>query len=192
MNEQRTSNTRGSKCSFKKECFWMGLFAFGLVVLSILLISFLFKGKCTGDKAETTAIAALKMQVEKPQTLKILHVSKPDSVFRNRLCPDHEVIEMSSRFLDYSMTLMDDPENMKSDFKNPAYMAAMERFSENSATMEKLNRMLESEPGEFCGWRVKVNYTANDRSNTTYKAEKWFIFDKNKTHILNSFDVPML
>lgn len=180
------------KNSLLQKSFWLGLFAFGLAVLVIVLLSFLFSGKCGSDKAEDVAISALRLKSQDPDGIKILAVSKPDSVFQNRFCPDHEVMEMSEKFLQVSLNLMQDSSLKESHLDNPAYLAKMERYAEHSSSIERLNNMLENEPGKFCGWRVRIRYAAKDKSDTPYTSETWFIFDKDKKHILNSFEIPIL
>ncbi len=187
---------------FKKEVrqaqklMWLGLSLVGIIMLLVATAVIIL----TSDRIkplkkreiEKTAVDALKIKLDNPSSLKVLDISEPDSVFTNRLCPENEMMELSERFLRYSLNIIQDSQegNFKDD--NDSYLYLMDRFSESSNAITKINNMLEKPQGNHCGWRVKVKYQAIDKSNTPFTSEAWFIFDKEKNHILNSFDISVL
>ena len=75
---------------------------------------------------------------------------------------------------------------------NGAYRYKMDRFTATSNAINSLNGMLEKPAGKHCGWRVKARYQTVDDSGTPYVTETWFIFDRRKKHIINSFDICIL
>ncbi len=182
------------KRSVARKCLWGGLSIFAVFILVVAVIFIIAKQTCSLKKTETekTAIKALQLRLGNPEVLKILDISAPDSVFLNRICPEYEVIELSEKFLEYSMNLMKDSQSELRDLESVAYRCKMDRYAESSNTLNTLNNMLEKSEGEHCGWRVKVKYQTKDDSETSYTAESWFIFDKEKKHILNSFDISLL
>ena len=163
----------------------------GILVVSFFLILMTDSGSSKKSEAEKTAIKALQIKLGNPSSLKILDISAPDSVFINRICPDYEVMELSERFLEYSLNIMQDSQTGLDDAESKSYRCRMDRYTESSGNLNTLNSMMERPQGEYCGWRLKVKYQTVDDSNTPYVSEAWFIFDKDTKHILNSFDISI-
>ncbi len=170
--------------------------ALSIIGIIILLVAFIILCTANGrgiKKTETEKIAinALSLKVDNPSSLKVLDISKPDSVFGNRMCPEYELMELSERFLEYSLNIMQSSPEERVGENNAAYVCKMNRYSESSNALNSLNAMLEKPQGSHCGWRVKVKYQAIDNSDTPYISEAWLIFDKEKKHVLNSFDISL-
>ncbi len=183
-----------NKQKIANKFLWGALSVIGII---ILLVAFVLI--CTSQgrslkktETETTAINALKLRVKNPSTLKVLDISLPDSVYENRMCPEYEIMELSERFLEYSINIMQSSPDVRFGENNIAYRCQMDRFAESSNSLNILNAMLEKPMGKHCGWRVKVKYQAIDDSETPFISESWFIFDMEKKHILNSFDISLL
>lgn len=181
------------KKAFTRRLFWGALSMVGIVILVGAFI-LIYSGSCGNQKkreTESTAIKALKMKTGDKKVLKVLAISDPDSVFVNRMCPEAETMELSERFLEYSLNIM---RTTQPDIQaeNKAYRCQMDRFAESSTSLNTLNTMLEKPQGPHCGWRVKVRYQTVDDSDTPYVSEVWYIFDKEQKHILNSFDICLL
>lgn len=173
---------------------WGALSVIGII---ILLVAFVLICTAQGrslkkTETETTAINALKLRVDNPSSLKVLEISLPDSVFENRMCPEYEIMDLSERFLDYSLNIMQSSPGERFGENNIAYRCQMDRYAESSSSLNTLNAMLEKPMGKHCGWRVKVKYQAIDDSDTPFISEAWFIFDLEKKHVLNSFDISLL
>ena len=167
-----------------------------LSIVAIMILFGAFIMLCCGNRSkksedERTVRYALQLK-HGDNPLKILDISEPDSVFFNRMCPEEEVMELSERFLNYSMNIMQESQTELLNDVNDAYRCKMDRFSSTSNAINSLNGMLEKPAGKHCGWRVKARYQTTDDSGTPYVTETWFIFDKRKKHILNSFDICIL
>ena len=163
-----------------------------LSIVAIMILFGAFIMLCCGNRSkksedERTVRYALQLK-HGDNPLKILDISEPDSVFFNRMCPEDEVMELSERFLTYSMTIMQESQTELLTQGNDECKCKMDRYSATSNTLNILNKMLEKPAGKHCGWRVKARYQTVDDSNTPYVAETWFIFDRRKKHIINSFD----
>lgn len=190
-----TIMTENSQFRKKKEIaqklLWGALSILGLIILFSAFIMIC----CGGSKKneiERTTVKALKIKLGFPSSLKVLAISDPDSVFTNRVCPEYELMELSERFLEYSMKIMEDSQEGLRDSESKAYRCKMDRYTDSSVALNTLNEMMERPEGKHCGWRVKIRYQSVDDSNTPYISEAWFIFDKDKKHILNSFDISLL
>lgn len=182
------------KREIARKFIWGALSVIGVIILLVAAVII-----CTSEgkalkksEAEKTAINALKLKISNPASLKVLDISAPDSVFVNRMCPEYEIMELSEKFLQYSLNIMQDSQENLIGNENTAYRCKMDRYSESSMSINALNDMLEKPQGDYCGWRVKVRYQAMDDSDTPYTSETWLIFDKDKKHILNSFDFSLL
>lgn len=184
---------RENRHKIAQKFLWGALSVIGIIILLVaVLVICTSEGKCIKkSEAEKIAINALRLKTDQ-SSLKVLEVSDPDSVFINRLCPEYELMDLSERFLQYSLQIMQDSQEGFFGKENTAYQCMMNRYSETSNALNTLNSMLEKPQGEHCGWRVKVKYNSVDDSKTPYTSEAWFIFDKDQKHILNSFDISVL
>lgn len=184
----------GEKQAVARKFLWGAFSVIGIFIL-LAAIAIIVASNCRTLKkteAEKIAVNALRLKLDNPSTLKVLDISNPDSVFTNRMCPEYEVMELSERFLEYSMNIMRESQtNFQEDY-NATYRCRMERYTESSNALNTLNSMLEKSQGKHCGWRIKVKYQAVDDSDTPYTSEVWFILDKERKHILNSFDISLL
>ena len=175
------------KLEMQRKLLWGALSIVAIIILFGAFIILCCGSYSKKSEDERTVRNALRLK-HGDNTLKILDISEPDSVFYNRMCPEDEVMELSERFLTYSMTIMQDSQTELLADGNVAYRCKMDRFSDTSNAINSLNEMLEKPAGRHCGWRVKARYQTVDDSNTPYVAETWFIFDRRKKHIINSFD----
>lgn len=200
MTEHRLVKSREDrfnekKAKFAQKILWSALSVVGIIILMIACFLICTNHGESVKKKETdkTVINALKIGLTNPSSLKVLEISSPDSVFVNRMCPEYELMEMSEKFLEYSLNMMQESqEGFLEGNNNKAFRCKMDRYSVSSNTLNTLNNMLEKPQGSHSGWRVKVKYQTRDDSDTPYVAETWFIFDKDKKHILNHFDIALL
>ena len=191
MNTDIQSPRERKKKEIQRKLFWGTLCIVGIVVLFGAFILLCCGSGSKKSEEERTVRSALRLKHgEAP--LKILDISKPDSVFYNRMCPEEEVMELSERFLNYSMNIMQESQTELLAEGNGAYRYKMDRFTATSNAINSLNGMLEKPAGKHCGWRVKARYQTVDDSGTPYVTETWFIFDRRKKHIINSFDICIL
>jgi len=170
-----------------------GVLCLGLAMFAFVGAKMICSGGFCGSKTDPTekmAIETLRMKLGNPESLKILAVSKPDSVFQNRYCPEAEAIELSSIYLDYTMQLMDS--TMSESFYEDYESEKMKRLSDASQSISILNDMLEREQGKFCGWRVRVKYELAEENQEKFESMAWFIFDPEKKLIYKTFDFPLL
>lgn len=199
MTENRLEKSRENrfiekKTKFAQSILWGALSIVGIIILIFACILICADQDKSVKKKETdkTVINALKIGLSNPSSLKVLEISSPDSVFVNRMCPEYELMELSEKFLEYSLNIMQESQEGFLEGSNKAYRCKMDRYTVCSNSLNTLNNMLEKPQGSHSGWRIKVKYQTIDDSDTPYVAEKWFIFDKDKKHILNHFDIALL
>lgn len=176
------------KLEMQRKLLWGALSIVAIIILFGAFIILCCGSYSKKSEDERTVRNALRLKYG-DNTLKILDISEPDSVFYNRMCPEDEVMELSERFLTYSMTIMQDSQTELLTQGNDECKCKMDRYSATSNTLNILNKMLEKPAGKHCGWRVKVKYQTVDDSGTPYVTETWYIFDRRKKHIINSFDI---
>lgn len=175
--------------------------------LAILLISFVaFWGAAAGfycyatspkRNAGNVAKKALLATVDKPESVKVLGISKPDSVYGRSYINDNEKLVIAQSMMKVNQVVMErtnDFDNL--DFDDPATTALMERQMSVMSVMRSLVNL--SDPtgkapkGPFNGWKVKIEYQAKDASGSLYHSEYWAILDKDATCVVNSFEIPIL
>ena len=182
------------KRKIAQKCFWFSLSIIGIILLFVTFI-FVCSSDCKSSKQrrmEKSAVDALKLKITNPSSIEILDISVPDTVFHNRICPEYETVALSEKFLEYSLNVMQNYQENFFDMENSAYRCQMNRYNESSKTLQALNDMMSRPQGPHCGWRLKIKYKAIDESESPYVSETWFIFDKDKKHILNSYNISIL
>lgn len=162
-------------------------FLSGLVGLSLLSC----KGKVNTPEVRDAATEAVRLLVEKPESVKIVGYSRLDSVFGRNFIKDGEKEAVAQLLMGNNKAIIGDAKSFDDiDFSDPAKSALMER---QMAATEYLRQYLFSDDngGEFSGYRMKVQFEAVDSNNIPYRSEYWFIFDKQGKIILHSFEIPL-
>ena len=165
------------------------LFLVGLLALIITCFCIFCKGTPKKDLGKT-AVEALMLRSDNPATVTVLEVSTTDSIYENRYCSEKEIIEMSQKFLQYSIQLMSS--DSRGDYNDPAFISMTERYSAEAENIDRLNTMLANPKGKFCGYKVGIKYKAIDKREIPFTTEAWFIFDKNQEHIIDYLELPLL
>lgn len=180
----------------KRECIqkmiFVGLFVVGAIILIAVVSGMCFSSFCSNDKkVEKMAVESLRMRTGNPKDFKVTAISKMDSIFVNRYCPEHETIELSQRYLDYTIAMMQASADKESlDDADP--MIDYKKFTKASDALDVFNEMLQKPQGEFMGWRMRLRYSYTDENDKPSESEAWLMFDRDKKFIFHSFEFPML
>ena len=165
---------------------------------------------CSGNnenKAQDMAKRALMASVDNPESVKIVGISKPDSVFGREYVTMKEKMALSVAMMKISRRFMED-----TDFDNPDsechgihltfHMSGhMKRQMDAMTALRSLMVTEELKPAgdearqerkPFSGWKVKVEYEAIDSDGQPYRSEYWFIMDKEAQCVIRSFEIPLL
>ena len=159
---------------------------------------------CSGDsgnKAQDMARKALMASVDNPESVKIVGISKPDSVFGREYVTMKEKMALSVAMMKISRRFMED-----TDFDNPdsechGMSGQMKRQMDAMTALRSLMVTGELKPAgdearqerkPFSGWKVKIEYEATDSDGQPYRSEYWFIMDKEAQCVIRSFEIPLL
>lgn len=180
----------------KRECvqkmLFIGLFVIGAIALIAVVSGMCLSSFCSKDrKVEKMAVESLRMRAGDPKDFKVTAISKMDSIFVNRYCPEHETIELSQKYLDYTLAMMQasaNKESLDDDFP----MIDYKKFTKASDALDVFNEMLQRPQGEFMGWRMRLRYSYTDENSNPSESEAWLMFDRDKKFIFHYFEFPML
>lgn len=176
----------------------------GMKIWIILVSIVLFWGGvfcfvCCADNLENRATdmaeKALKASVHNPESIRILGVSKPDSVFGHTYITQEEKMALSLAMVEINRKVMDVTdglENFNPDDKETA--ALMERQMSAMSSLRRLmdfSGPLDGSPQQFSGWKVKVDFEGMDADGRSYHSEYWFILDKEAQCVVKSFEIPL-
>lgn len=154
----------------------------------------------SGNKAQDIARKALMASVDNPESVKIVGISKPDSVFGREHVTMKEKMALSVAMMKISRRFMED-----TDFDNPdsECHGMSEQMKRQMDAMTALRSLMVSgelkpigdessqERKPFNGWKVKIEYEATDSDGQPYRSEYWFIMDKEAQCVIRSFEVPL-
>ena len=154
----------------------------------------------SGNKAQDMAKKALMASVDNPESVKIVGISKSDSVFGREYVTMKEKMALSVAMMKISRRFMED-----TDFDNPdsechGMSKQMKRQMDAMTALRSLMVTGELKPmGDesrqerkpFSGWKVKIEYEATDSDGQPYRSEYWFIMDKEAQCVIRSFEIPL-
>lgn len=175
-----------------------------LLILPAVAVLLGMGSACSGNsenKAQDMARKALMASVDTPEAVKIVGISKPDSVFGREYVTMEEKMALSVAMMKISRRFMED-----TDFDNPdsechGMSGKMKRQMDAMTALRSLMVTGELKPAgdeasherkPFSGWKVKIEYEATDSDGQPYRSEYWFIMDKDAQCVIRSFEIPLL
>ena len=163
-----------------------------------LLFHFLFLCLLTAcEEKETPAdccIRHLKAEWQDNTGLKIIAVSKPDTVFGARYYSEREyamlrnAIDVINEHITAQMTI-----EKAGAVPSPTIYSLSRRLQECRPHIMHLNDGL-PEKRTFSGWRIRIDYEIADplqKQLYTAKNERWYHVSKDMQNILEYFDLPL-
>ena len=177
----------------------------GSLIIFILVSAVLFWGgvvcfvSCSGkpeNRAVEVAEKALMASVDNPKSVKILGISKADSVFGRDYVTMDEKMALSMAMMKINEKVMKETnglENFNPDNRDMAGL--MERQMEAMAVLRSLT-IPGGQNGKtlkpFNGWKVKIEFEAKTAEGKPYRSEYWFILDKEARCVIKSFEIPLV
>ena len=155
----------------------------------------------SGNKAQDIAKKALMASVDNPESVKIVGISKPDSVFGREYVTMKEKMALSVAMMKISRRFMEDTDFDNPDSESHGMSGQMKRQMDAMTVLRSLMISGELKPvGDetsqerkpFTGWKVKIEYEATDSDGQPYRSEYWFIMDKEAQCVIRSFEIPLL
>ena len=170
--------------------FWGGMFYFASCASS------------PEKRAVEIAEKALKATVDNPESIKILGVSKADSVFGKEYVNPHEKAALSMHLMQYGHKLMEETDYFQNLNKDDTAMSDQVTRQLDAMTtlraliaygeLEGANSQKAKEKKPFNGWKVKIDFEAKTPQGKPYHSEYWFILDKEAEIVVKSFEIPLL
>lgn len=167
----------------------------GAVVVWGLIAYVFFAGNSPVKQAPEIAKTALYASVDCPESVRIVAVSKPDSVFGRDYINDDEKMAIAMSMMKINEKVMSRTGDLSEiDFEDSELTALVERqMSAMSAIRSLVSLDSGAErPRPFNGWKVKIEYEAKTAGGSPYRSEYWFILDKEARCVVNSFEIPIL
>ena len=166
----------------------------GAVVAGMLLMM-LFSSCSTGDGGKKKAYRqmaeeSLLLMADRPESVRVIALSEPDSVFGKSFFTDAELESILDNINGMNESLFHGV-LADMDFDDPKVESRMQR----AAALSDVARFMmtaDTAPGEFSGWKVKALYQCADQFGDTIKNERYFIFDRDMRYIIHSFEIPIL
>lgn len=164
--------------------FWGGVFYF------------MFRPDNPGKRAVEVAELALKAPVDNPESVRVIGISKADSVFGREYVNMEEKMALSMAMMKINEKVMKETnglENFNPDNRDMAGL--MERQMEAMAVLRSLT-IPGGQNGKtlkpFNGWKVKIEFEAKTAEGKPYRSEYWFILDKEARCVIKSFEIPLV
>ena len=152
------------------------------------------------NEAQNMAKKALMASVDNPESVKIVGISKPDSVFgreyvtmKEKMALSVAIMKISRRFMEN--TELDNPNaechGMSGQMKRQMDAMTALRSLMDSGELKPASDEARQERKPFSGWKVKIEYEATDSDGQPYRSEYWFIMDKEAQCVIRSFEIPL-
>lgn len=145
-------------------------------------------------RAKEVAVKALEASVDRSETVKILTVSRADSVFGRDYVTQDEKMAISMAMMKISKKIMKETDSFKNfDASGRKTAALMERQMSAMSVLRSLNPGVSTgkEKKDFSGWKVKIDFEGADADGQGYHSEYWFILDKEAQCVVKSFEIPL-
>lgn len=171
------------------------LIAIAAMALCGLVLVVTCAGNGGKDMAVKSAKEALLASVEYPDSVRIIAVSKPDSVFGREYVTDEEKLNLAMTMMkvnDYMMSRTDSLE--KIDINDTALNDLMMRQMNASNSVRSLmhSGVIKSQQNQFTGYKVKIEFECVSEYGNRYHSEYWFITDRSGRHVINAYEIPVL
>lgn len=146
-------------------------------------------------RAPEVARTALYASVDNPESVKVIAVSRPDSVFGRCYINDDEKLAIATAMMKVNEQVMKRTDGLRNlDFEDSA---VTELVTRQMSALSALRSLVDYEAPDapqkpFTGWKVKIEYEAVSESGSPYRSEYWFILDRKAQCVVNSFEIPVI
>ena len=175
----------------------------GMVFTTICLMvvaSFTFLYACACDpkrSASESSETALLATAINPDDVKIIAVSKPDSIFNHEFLSSNDKQKISNILMSINDKVMNATNNLESfDMIDDSVNELMFRQMSAMSVLRSLDSPMIEQPTsgsrKFTGWRVKIEYEGISAYGNKIHSEYWALLDKTGHHVINSFEIPLL
>lgn len=146
-------------------------------------------------KAVRVAQTALYASVDNPESVKVVAVSEPDSVFGRCYIDDDEKMAIAVSMMKVNEKVMSQTDGLRDlDFEDSSVTDLVSRQMSAMGALRSLAGFVDPDAPRkpFSGWKVKIEYEAVSEGGSPYRSEYWFILDRDAQCVVNSFEIPLL
>lgn len=165
----------------------------GALVWGLIAMALCWREK-PQKKAVRVAQTALYASVDNPESVKVIAVSKPDSVFGRDYINDDEKMAIAMSMMKINEKVMSRTDDLSEiDFEDSELTELVERQMSAMSAIRSLVSLDSGadRPRPFNGWKVKIEYEAKTAGGSSYRSEYWFILDRDARCVVNSFEIPI-
>jgi hypothetical protein len=147
---------------------------------------------CSGkeDKIKALVLENLTQTTESPNDLKVLGISEPDSAYGAGYFSDADRKHILAILKKNNDVIMEKTGNMSFYNSDDAYVTNLVYMQVHASGI--LHGILSGSlrKGAWSGWKVRADFSARNQYGP-YKAERWFLMDKDCRSVFSTFDLPL-
>lgn len=170
------------------------MLAGGALVWGLIAMALCWREK-PQKKAVRVAQNALYASVDNPESVKVVAVSEPDSVFGRCYIDDDEKMAIAVSMMKVNEKVMSQTDGLRDlDFEDSSVTDLVSRQMSAMGALRSLAGFVDPDAPRkpFSGWKVKIEYEAVSEGGSPYRSEYWFILDRDAQCVVNSFEIPLL
>jgi len=160
-----------------------------LAMLSVVLLA-----SCQSRDSKISKLVTnhLEQSLDNPQNLKVLEIAEPDSAFGLNYFTKQEQAYMLGTVTNVTKVLMERTAYMTKPDLDDAYTMTLADLEMRMSTGLFSGMLGDVKKGAWSGWKSKVTYTCKSKYGCMYKAQRWYILDKDCETVIRSFDLPIV
>lgn len=167
----------------------------GVMIWSLIFVM-ISCSKNQSENAKNLAQKALLATVDNPESIEIIAISQPDSIFGREYITQEEKMNLGMALIKVNQKVMQATNNLQ-DFDSPDadVSSLMQRQMAAASALRTLTPSgLKMPKGsqEFSGWKIKVEYKGISSNGISYHSEFWCFMDEDAQCVLNSFEIPII
>ena len=147
-------------------------------------------------KARSLAEKALYATVENPERIKVLAVSKADSIYGREYVTMEEQMNIAKSMMNVNREVMKATNGFENiNLTDKRVTSLMERQMDAMSAMRSLvhpGKIVEHTKKNFTGWKVKIDYQAQTTDGLQYRSECWMFLDRDASCVVKSFEIPII
>lgn len=166
-----------------------------VIAVVVYFVINLFGCSDNAEGGRELAKKALYAVSNNPESIRIIAVSKPDSVFNRNYVNENEVPIIMDIMMKASDDMADamsleEPETTDDAARFIAINRKMSALSDINSLM--MNTIQLDGENQFSGWKIKVEYEDYLTKDVVYHAEFWAILDKDMTCVVKTLEIPLM
>lgn len=172
-----------------------GSICLATILLAMMTVLFwnIFRVNPRDDAAQSAKVTLLAT-LDNPDAVRIITVSKADSVFGRDYISDKEQMILNTEMSKVNERVMKLTNNLENfDTENDEVQELMKRQMTTAASVRNImhSSMFQPKEKKFSGWKVKIEYEYNTGKSKIH-SEFWAITDPTGKHVISFFEIPIV